>query len=155
MWSQWTYNIIGLYFSLDKNLLLFVAGINVNHISRHRWCKPLIPTIRRQRQVDLCQSKSSLIYTVSSRIARELHGETLKANKHPHAPTHAQSKQRLKTLPTPPTSWLYPPLALVPWAQIYLVLSGITHAKSLHLQWVSSAWQAACPSASSSPMFHF
>ena len=31
---------------------------------------PLIPAHRRQRQVDLCEFKASLVYTVSSRSAR-------------------------------------------------------------------------------------
>jgi hypothetical protein len=31
---------------------------------------PLIPTLRRQRQEDFCEFKASLVYRVSSRIAR-------------------------------------------------------------------------------------
>ena len=31
---------------------------------------PLVPTLRRQRQVDLCQFEASLVYRVSSRAAR-------------------------------------------------------------------------------------
>ena len=35
-----------------------------------RWCTPLIPTLRRQRQADLCKFKTSLVYRASSRTAR-------------------------------------------------------------------------------------
>jgi hypothetical protein len=31
---------------------------------------PLIPALRRQRQVDLCEFEASLVYTASSRTAR-------------------------------------------------------------------------------------
>ena len=31
---------------------------------------PLIPALRRQRQVDLCEFEASLVYRVSSRTAR-------------------------------------------------------------------------------------
>ena len=31
---------------------------------------PLIPVLRRQRQVDICKFKASLVYKVSSRTAR-------------------------------------------------------------------------------------
>ena len=33
------------------------------------WCTPLIPTLRRQRQVDLCEFAASLVYRESSRPA--------------------------------------------------------------------------------------
>jgi hypothetical protein len=35
----------------------------------------LVPALRKQRQVDLCEFKTSLVYTVSSRTEK-LHGET-------------------------------------------------------------------------------
>jgi hypothetical protein len=41
---------------------------------------PCTPAVRRQRWVDLCGSEASVIYTVSSKIAR-LHGETLSQDK--------------------------------------------------------------------------
>ena len=34
------------------------------------WSMPLIPALGRQRQVDLCEFKSNLVYRVSSRTAR-------------------------------------------------------------------------------------
>jgi hypothetical protein len=34
------------------------------------WCTTLIPAPRRQRQVDLCESEASLVYTASSRTAK-------------------------------------------------------------------------------------
>jgi hypothetical protein len=42
-----------------------------------------IPALRRQRQVDLCESEASLVYRVSCRLARATHRETLsrKTNK--------------------------------------------------------------------------
>jgi len=38
--------------------------------ARWWWCKLLIPALRRQRQVDLCEFKASLVYRVSSRTGR-------------------------------------------------------------------------------------
>ena len=39
---------------------------------KHRWCHtPLIPALR-QRQVELCEFKASLVYRVSSRAARAM-----------------------------------------------------------------------------------
>jgi hypothetical protein len=32
----------------------------------------LIPALRRQRQVDLCEFKATLVYTLSFRIARDI-----------------------------------------------------------------------------------
>lgn len=34
------------------------------------WCKPLIPGLGRERQAGLYESEISLVYVVSSRIAR-------------------------------------------------------------------------------------
>jgi hypothetical protein len=34
------------------------------------WLTPLTPAFRRQRQVELCEFKASLVYIVSFRIAR-------------------------------------------------------------------------------------
>jgi hypothetical protein len=34
------------------------------------WLKPLISSLERQKQVDLCEFKASLVYRASSRIAR-------------------------------------------------------------------------------------
>ena len=34
------------------------------------WCMPLIPALKRQRQVYLCEFKASLIYIVNYKIAR-------------------------------------------------------------------------------------
>ena len=36
----------------------------------YRWHMPLIPALGRQRQVELCEFEASLVYRVSSRIAR-------------------------------------------------------------------------------------
>ena len=38
---------------------------------------PFIPALGRQRQVDLCEFNTSLVYSVSSRTAKLLHRETL------------------------------------------------------------------------------
>ena len=38
--------------------------------SRQWWCTPLIPALRRQRPVNLWEFESSLVYKVSSRLAR-------------------------------------------------------------------------------------
>ena len=34
------------------------------------WCTPLIPELRRQRQVDLCKTELGLVYTASPRTVR-------------------------------------------------------------------------------------
>jgi hypothetical protein len=34
------------------------------------WCTPLIPALRRQRQLDLCEFKVSLVYIGSSKPVR-------------------------------------------------------------------------------------
>jgi hypothetical protein len=39
-------------------------------MSQEWWCSPLIPALRRQKQADLCEFESSLVYRVSSRTAR-------------------------------------------------------------------------------------
>ena len=36
------------------------------------WCMPLISTLRRQRQADLCEFELSLVYMVSSRRFRAM-----------------------------------------------------------------------------------
>jgi hypothetical protein len=41
------------------------------------WCTPLIPALRRQRQVDLCEFQAILVYRESSRTARLLGRKTL------------------------------------------------------------------------------
>ena len=38
---------------------------------------PLIPILRRQRQVNFCEFKVSLVYRLSSRTAKAIHKETL------------------------------------------------------------------------------
>jgi hypothetical protein len=35
-----------------------------------QWCTPLISSLRRQRQADLCECEASLVFRVSSRTAR-------------------------------------------------------------------------------------
>jgi hypothetical protein len=36
------------------------------------WYRLLMPALRRQKQVDLCEFKASLVYRESSRIARAI-----------------------------------------------------------------------------------
>ena len=40
-------------------------------------CTPLISTLRRQSQVDLCELKASLVYTVITRSAKATHREAV------------------------------------------------------------------------------
>ena len=47
-----------------------------------RWYTPLIPALRRQKQVDLCELEASLVYPVSSRLAW-LDSETWFQNQQP------------------------------------------------------------------------
>ena len=42
---------------------------------------PLIPALRRQRQIDLCKSEASLVYRVSSRIAKGFTENPVSKNK--------------------------------------------------------------------------
>lgn len=42
---------------------------------------PLIPGFGRQRHVDLCESKASLVYRISSRIARDRQRNSVLKNK--------------------------------------------------------------------------
>jgi len=41
------------------------------------WRTPLIPALRRQRQVALCECKASLVYRASSRTARAIEENSL------------------------------------------------------------------------------
>jgi hypothetical protein len=36
------------------------------------WGMPLIPVLRRQRQIELCESEATLVYIVSSKTARDM-----------------------------------------------------------------------------------
>lgn len=40
-------------------------------------CTPLMPVLRRQRQVDLCKTEASLVYAVSSRTARGIERDAI------------------------------------------------------------------------------
>ena len=36
------------------------------------WCTPVIPALRRQRQVDFCEFEARVIYIVSSTLAKAI-----------------------------------------------------------------------------------
>jgi hypothetical protein len=42
------------------------------YLSLAWWFMPLIPAVQRQRQVDHCELKASLIYLVTSRATRDM-----------------------------------------------------------------------------------
>ena len=42
---------------------------------------PLIPALRKQKQVDLCEFEVSLVYIASSRTARAIEGDPVSKNK--------------------------------------------------------------------------
>ena len=43
------------------------VNMRMEPVARHWRCTPLIPALRRQRQVDVCESEASLVYRASSR----------------------------------------------------------------------------------------
>jgi hypothetical protein len=43
--------------------------MKTEHQSQMWLCRPLILVLKKKRQVDLCEFKTSLVYTVSSRTA--------------------------------------------------------------------------------------
>jgi hypothetical protein len=45
---------------------------------------PIIPALKRQRQVDLCEFKTSLVYRASSRTARVTQRNPVSKNKNPN-----------------------------------------------------------------------
>ena len=51
-------------------ILRFNKDILKKEMIQMWWCIPLIPELQRQRQVDLCEFETSLVYRASSRIAR-------------------------------------------------------------------------------------
>ena len=61
---------------------------------------PLIPALRKQRQVDLCEFEDSLVYKVTARAL--LHRETL-SQTHTHTHTHTHTPSRIATFSIPPT----------------------------------------------------
>jgi hypothetical protein len=48
------------------------GAVTINHEKQcwAHWCMPLIPALGRQREVNLCDLRASLVYTVTSRTAR-------------------------------------------------------------------------------------
>ena len=52
---------------LQGNQILFSEKIlfKSQYLARWRWCTPLIPALRRQGQVDLCEFEASLVYRVT------------------------------------------------------------------------------------------
>jgi hypothetical protein len=57
---------------------------------------PLIPALQRQRQENFCELEAGLVYTVSSRTARDTKKNCLETNK------QQQPKQNKKTRDTAP-----------------------------------------------------
>lgn len=55
------------------NVRLVLAG--------YWWCTPLIPTLERQSQANLCEFKSSMVYKASSKTGRTQRNSLLKQNK--------------------------------------------------------------------------
>jgi hypothetical protein len=45
-----------------------------------RRCRPLILALRRQRQVDLCEFKASLVYRASPRTVKDIQGNPVLKN---------------------------------------------------------------------------
>jgi hypothetical protein len=51
-------------------ILRFNKDILKKEMIQMWWCIPLVPELQRQRQVDLCEFETCLVYRASSRIAR-------------------------------------------------------------------------------------
>lgn len=64
----------------------------------------LIPAVRRQRHVDFCDSEASVVYSVSSKIAR-LHDKTWSQNK----TKQTRTKDSITNKKTPSTLYLFIP----------------------------------------------
>jgi hypothetical protein len=57
-------------FELSSTITNSLNYIRIQCLAAQWWHKPLIPALGRQRQSDLCEFEASLVYRVSSRIAR-------------------------------------------------------------------------------------
>lgn len=51
-----------------------------NNYAKWWWCMPLIPTLRRERQVGLCDLEASLVYRVTSKTAKATQGNPVLKN---------------------------------------------------------------------------
>jgi hypothetical protein len=57
-------------FAKDTTKVMISQPQNNKNLAGQWWSKPLIPAPGRQRQVDLCEFKASLVYRVSPRTGR-------------------------------------------------------------------------------------
>jgi len=62
----------------------------------HWWYMTLIPALRRQRQVELCEFEASLVYRVSSRTARAAHRHPVSKTNQPTNQTTTTTKTKTK-----------------------------------------------------------
>jgi hypothetical protein len=59
-----------LILNISKDSPKLCETLSENKTSLVQWLMPLISALRRQRQEDICEFKVSLVYIVSSRLAR-------------------------------------------------------------------------------------
>lgn len=57
---------------------------NFKIISQAWWFTPLMPALRRKRQVELCEFKANLVYIVNSREARVTQKYCVSSNDRKH-----------------------------------------------------------------------
>ena len=85
------------------------AGFKLTIECQQCWHTPLIPALRRQRQVDVYEFEASLVYRSSSRTARATQkNPALKKKKEEESAEHTQNKPSLSLLMqfvTPITGW--------------------------------------------------
>jgi hypothetical protein len=67
----------------------------VNKWTWRLWCTPLIPAFGRQRQVDLYEFKTSLVYKASPKTSSNKHRETLSQRNKKQPPESSPQNKRM------------------------------------------------------------
>ena len=79
---------------------LMLIFIKKTSEARQWWCTPLIPALRKLRQVNLCEIEASLVYKANSSTARATHREPcLKTTNDYNNNNNNKGKDAFKNLP--------------------------------------------------------